>query len=35
VVFPVRCLSSVSPRFCFRKHAFCALPLATILESLC
>jgi hypothetical protein len=33
VVFPVRCISSVSPRFYFRRHAFCFLPLATILES--
>jgi hypothetical protein len=34
VVFPVRYISSVSPRFYFRKHAFCFLPLAAILESL-
>jgi hypothetical protein len=34
VVFPVRCISSISPRFYFRKHAFCFLPLAVILESL-
>jgi hypothetical protein len=27
-------ISSVTPRFYFRKHAFCFLPLATILESL-
>jgi hypothetical protein len=33
VVFPVRCISNVSPRFYFRKHAFCFLPLVTILES--
>jgi hypothetical protein len=33
VVFTVRCISSVSPRFYFRKHAFCFLPLATTLES--
>jgi hypothetical protein len=33
VVFPARCISSVSLRFYFRKHAFCFLPLATILES--
>jgi hypothetical protein len=33
VVFPIRCISSISPRFYFRKHAFCFLPLATILES--
>jgi hypothetical protein len=23
VVFPVRCISSASPRFYFRRHAFC------------
>jgi hypothetical protein len=34
VVFPVRCISSVSPRFYFRKHTFCFLPVAAILESL-
>jgi hypothetical protein len=34
VVFPARCTSSVSPRFYFRKHAFCFLPLVAILESL-
>jgi hypothetical protein len=33
VVFPVRCISSVSPRFYSRGHAFCFLPLAAILES--
>jgi hypothetical protein len=33
VVFPVRSISSVSPRFYFRKHAFCFLPLVAILES--
>jgi hypothetical protein len=33
VVFPARCISSVSPRVYFRKHAFCFLPLVTILES--
>jgi hypothetical protein len=32
VVFPVRCFSSVSPRFYFRRLAFCFLPLAAILE---
>jgi hypothetical protein len=31
VVFPVRCISSTSPRFYFRRHAFCFFPLATIL----
>jgi hypothetical protein len=34
VDFPVRCISSISPRFYFRKHAFCFLPLVPILESL-
>jgi hypothetical protein len=34
VVFPERCISSVSPRFYFRKHTFCFLPLVVILESL-
>jgi hypothetical protein len=33
VVFPVRCISSISPRFYFRKHAFCFLPQVSILES--
>jgi hypothetical protein len=33
VVFPTRCVSIVSPRFYFRKHAFCFLPLVAILES--
>jgi hypothetical protein len=33
VVFPVRCISNVSPRFYFRRHAFCFLPVAAILES--
>jgi hypothetical protein len=33
VIFPARCISSISPRFYFRKHAFCFLPLAAILES--
>jgi hypothetical protein len=32
VVFPVRCISNISPRFYFRKHTFCFLPLVTILE---
>jgi hypothetical protein len=27
VVFPVRCISSVSPRFYFRRYAFCFLYL--------
>jgi hypothetical protein len=34
VVFPARRISSISPRFYFRKHAFCFLPLVTILENL-
>jgi hypothetical protein len=34
VVFLVRYISSISPRFYFRKHTFCFLPLAAILESL-
>jgi hypothetical protein len=33
VVFPVRCVSSVSPRFYFRRQVFCFLPLAAILVS--
>jgi hypothetical protein len=33
VVFPVRCISSISPRFYFRKHAFCFLSLVAIFES--
>jgi hypothetical protein len=33
VVLPARCVSSVSPRFHYRRHSFCFLPLATILES--
>jgi hypothetical protein len=32
VVLPARCVSTVSPRFHYRRHAFCFLPLATILE---
>jgi hypothetical protein len=33
VVFPARCISSISPRFYSRKHTFCFLPLVAILES--
>jgi hypothetical protein len=33
VIFPARCISSVSPRFYFRKHTFCFLLLVAILES--
>jgi hypothetical protein len=35
VVLQARCVSSVSPRFHYRRHDFCFLPLAAILESLC
>jgi hypothetical protein len=31
--FSCKVFSSVSPRFYFRKHAFCFLPLVAILES--
>jgi hypothetical protein len=33
VALPARCVSSISPRFHFRRYAFCFLPLAAILES--
>jgi hypothetical protein len=33
VVFPARYVSSISPRFHSRRHAFCSLPVAAILES--
>jgi hypothetical protein len=33
VDLPVRCIFSISPRFYFRRHVFCFLPLLTILES--
>jgi hypothetical protein len=33
VVLPARCVSSISPRFHCRRHAFCFLPLATIFGS--
>jgi hypothetical protein len=33
VIMPAKCVSSVSPRFHYRKLAFCLLPLAAILES--
>jgi hypothetical protein len=33
VVLPARCVSSISPRFHCRRHAFCFLPVAAILES--
>jgi hypothetical protein len=32
VTLPARCVSSISPRFHFRRHAFCFLTLAAILE---
>jgi hypothetical protein len=32
VIFPVSYVSSTSPRFYFRRHVFCFLPLAAILE---
>jgi hypothetical protein len=35
VVFPARCVFSVSPRFHYRQHAFCFLPVAAVLESSC
>jgi hypothetical protein len=34
VIMPAKCVSGVSPRFHYRRLAFCFLPLATILESL-
>jgi hypothetical protein len=34
VIMPAKCVSRVSPRFHYRRLAFCFLPLATILESL-
>jgi hypothetical protein len=34
VIMPAKCFSSISPRFHYRRLAFCFLPLATILESL-
>jgi hypothetical protein len=33
VILPGKCVSSVSPRFHYRRLAFCFLPLAAILES--
>jgi hypothetical protein len=32
-VLPARCVSSISPRFHYRRHTICFLPLAAILES--
>jgi hypothetical protein len=34
VVLPARCVSSISPRFHYKRYAFCFLPLAAILEFL-
>jgi hypothetical protein len=34
VIMPAKCVSGISPRFHYRRLAFCFLPLATILESL-
>jgi hypothetical protein len=34
VIMPAKCVSSISPRFHYRRLAFCFLPLAAILESL-
>jgi hypothetical protein len=33
IIMPVKCVSSISPRFHYRRLAFCFLPLVTILES--
>jgi hypothetical protein len=33
VDFPAKHISSISPRFYFRKHAFCFLSLVAILEN--
>jgi hypothetical protein len=33
VIIPAKCVSSISPRFHYRRLAFCFLPLAAILES--
>jgi hypothetical protein len=32
VIMPAKCVSSVSPRFHYRRLTFCFLPLAAILE---
>jgi hypothetical protein len=34
VIMPAKCVSGISPRFRYRRLAFCFLPLAIILESL-
>jgi hypothetical protein len=33
VIMPAKCVSSISPRFHYRRPTFCFLPLANILES--
>jgi hypothetical protein len=33
VIMPAKCVSSISPRFHYRRLPFCFLPLPTILES--
>jgi hypothetical protein len=33
VIMPAKCVSSVSPRFHYRRLAFCFFPLAAVLES--
>jgi hypothetical protein len=33
VIMPAKCVSGMSPRFHYRRLAFCFLPLAAILES--
>jgi hypothetical protein len=33
VILPAKCVSSISPRFHYRRLSFCFLPLAAILES--
>jgi hypothetical protein len=34
VIMPAKCVSSISPRFHYRRVSFCFLPLAAILEFL-
>jgi hypothetical protein len=34
VIMPAKCVSSIAPRFHYRRLAFCFLPLAAILASL-
>jgi hypothetical protein len=35
VIMPAKCVYSVSPRFHYRRLAFCFLPLATIFMMIC